>query len=222
MNFAFFCNFPLQSRTKSSKKPTRPWTTTRTNGETTWLKLVFTFYLFTLRPFISQIDCWLITFANTDALHGAQMFPIHYPNLWLIACLGRCKFKIVSHVLTFASEYHVSTCVACFMLLFYGKHVYTVYCNLRSKIDTPLGVVWYLCAANNDFYSFSFYPTDYNGDYMQSSRSPPIRHPPGAFHNASHMFTRQNGLFICFASIISSLFIQRKYLNRWELIIADS
>ncbi|XP_070505412.1 lachesin isoform X2 [Chironomus tepperi] len=62
---------------------------------------------------------------------------------------------------------------------------------------------------------------DYNGDYMQSSRSPPsIRHPPGAFHNtaiASRVLTavtNRNEIFIRLISLIScTLFIQFYFMR---------
>ncbi|CRK94267.1 CLUMA_CG007782, isoform A [Clunio marinus] len=88
--------------------------------------------------------------------------------------------------------------------------------TLFNKIKNKIIKKTNLNQAMNDYtdeWRNSVAEADYNGEYMQSSRSPPIRHPPGAFHNASHMLSHRNGLFVCFTSIISSFLIQLIFLQ---------
>lgn len=129
MNLSFFLsyNFPLQSRTKSSKKLTTLWTTTRMNGETVWLKVVIILSLIIL--ILLSLKC--ISLNSIKRLICFWLLIKYFFSNELL-----CKFWNLSRVLTFASEYHVHPYVACFMF-FYGKHVYTLYCrHLCAEINT--------------------------------------------------------------------------------------
>jgi hypothetical protein len=66
---------------------------------------------------------------------------------------------------------------------------------------------------------FTLSQTDYNGDYVYSSRGPPpIRHPPGAYHNASHQLNCHDSNFITLIVIVSLLIVLLNNINRWKLI----
>lgn len=99
------------------------------------------------RNSVSEVGMYLKFKWGSNLLH--YLSPVTLANNYsfhlLINSFNPERFECkLSHVLTFVSEHHVPPYVACFML-FYGKHVYTVYCtHMSSEINTTSRIIVFM------------------------------------------------------------------------------